>query len=152
MPANASTMTTTSSASSTQFSIDDLAGIRGKIIIRSDPEYDAARAVYNGAVDRYPLAIVRCVDVADVIACVTYARDNVLPLAIRGGGHHGGGFGVWDDALVVDLSGLRSTSVDPVAGTVRVDGGCVWVMLIMPLERSGWRYRRASSLRRGLAG
>ena len=126
MPANASTMTTTSRASSTQLAIDDLAGIRGKIIIRSDPEYDAARAVYNGAVDRYPLAIVRCVDVADVIACVTYARASVLPLAIRGGGHHGGGFGVWDDALVVDLSGLRSTSVDPVAGTVRVDGGCVW--------------------------
>ena len=126
MPANASTMTTTSRASGTQLSIDDLARIRGKIIIRSDPEYDAARAVYNGAVDRYPLAIVRCVDVADVITCVTYARDNVLPLAMRGGGHHGGGFGVWDDALVVDLSGLRSTSVDPVAGTVRVDGGCVW--------------------------
>ena len=85
-----------------------------------------ARAVYNGAVDRYPLAIVRCADVADVMACVAYARDNVLPLAIRGGGHHGGGFGVWDDALVIDLGGLRSTSVDPVAGTVRVDGGCVW--------------------------
>ena len=76
--------------------------------------------------DRHPLAIVRCADVADVIACVAYARDNVLPLAIRGGGHQGGGFGVWDDALVIDLSGLRSTSVDPVAGTVRVDGGCVW--------------------------
>jgi FAD/FMN-containing dehydrogenase len=57
---------------------------------------------------------------------VAYARDNVLPLAIRGGGHHGGGFGVWDDALVIDLGGLRSTSVDPAAGTVRVDGGCVW--------------------------
>ena len=114
MPANASTMTTTttSRASSTQFSIDDLAGIRGKIIIRSDPEYDAARAVYNGAVDRYPLAIVRCVDVADVIACVTYARDNVLPLAIRGGGHHGGGFGVWDDGpLCCKPCGVRIPDV-----------------------------------------
>ena len=93
---------------------------------RSDPQYDEARAVHNGAIDRYPLAIVRCADGADVIACVAYARDNVLPLAVRGGGHHGGGFGVWNDALVIDLGGLRSTSVDPVAGTVRVDGGCVW--------------------------
>jgi FAD/FMN-containing dehydrogenase len=125
MPANASTMTTISKANS-QFRADDLAGIRGTIITRSDPEYDAARAVHNGAVDRHPLAIVRCADVADVIACVAYARDNVLPLAIRGGDHHGGGFGVWDDALVIDLGGHRSTSVDPVAGTVRVDGGCVW--------------------------
>ena len=119
-------MTTTSRTTSDRIAIDDLAGIRGKIITRSDPGYDAARAVYNGAVDRYPLAIVRCADVADVIACVAYARDNVLPLAVRGGGHHGGGFGVWDDALVIDLSGLRSTSVDPAAGTVRVDAGCVW--------------------------
>ena len=126
MAAHRFTMTTTSSATSDQLLVDDLAGVRGAIITRSDPRYDAARAVYNGAVDRHPLAIVRCADVADVIACVAYARQNVLPLAIRGGGHHGGGFGVWNDALVIDLGGLRSTSVDPEAGTVRVDGGCVW--------------------------
>ena len=119
-------MTTTSKPTSNQLALDDLAGVGGAIITPSDPRYDAARAVYNGAVDRYPLAIVQCADVANVMACVGYARDNVLPLAIRGGGHHGGGFGAWDDALVIDLSGLRSTSVDPVAGTVRVDGGCVW--------------------------
>ena len=69
-------MTTTSRTASDQLAIDDLAGVRGKIITRSDPEYDAARAVYNGAVDRHPLAIVRCADVADVIACVAYARDS----------------------------------------------------------------------------
>ena len=63
---------------------------------------------------------------ADVLACVAYARERMLPLAVRGGGHHGGGFGVWDDALVIDLGRLRSTSVDRVAGTVRVDGGCTW--------------------------
>jgi FAD/FMN-containing dehydrogenase len=126
MPANASTMTTTSKTSSTQLHADDLAGIRGTVITAEDARYDAARAVYNGAVDRYPLAVVRCADVADVLACVAYARENVLPLAIRGGAHHGGGFGVWDGALVIDLGGLRSTSVDPAAGTVRVDGGCVW--------------------------
>ncbi|HEY6813274.1 MAG TPA: FAD-binding oxidoreductase, partial [Propionibacteriaceae bacterium] len=120
-------MTTTSKTPSlAQLRPDDLAGVRGAIITPSDPRYDAARAVHNGAVDRYPLAIVQCADVADVMACVAYARENVLPLAIRGGGHHGGGFGVWDDALVIDLSRLRSTSVDPEAGTVRVDGGCVW--------------------------
>lgn len=119
-------MTTTRKPASDQLRVDDLAGIRGMIITPEDPRYDAASAVYNGAVDRYPLAIVRCADVADVLACVAYACENVLPLAIRGGAHHGGGFGVWDHALVIDLSNLRSTSVDPVAGTVRVDGGCVW--------------------------
>src|SRR4029450_3845702 len=102
-------MTTTSKTPSlAQLRPDDLAGVRGAIITPSDPRYDAARAVHNGAVDRYPLAIVQCADVADVMACVAYARENVLPRAIRGGGHHGGGFGVWDDALVIDLSRLRS--------------------------------------------
>jgi FAD/FMN-containing dehydrogenase len=145
-------MTTTNDRTDTALvRLDDLAGIRGSIITRSDPEYDAARAVHNGAVDRYPLAIVHVADVADVLACVAYARENVLPLAIRGGGHHGGGFGVWDDALIIDLSGLRSTSVDPVAGTVRVDGGCVWGDVIMPLERSGWRCPQVSYPRPGLA-
>jgi FAD/FMN-containing dehydrogenase len=106
--------------------LDDLTGIRGQIIARGDPGYDQARAVYNGAVDRHPLAVVRVADVADVLACVVYARERMLPLAVRGGGHHGGGFGVWDDALVIDLGRLRSISVDPVVGTVRVDGGCTW--------------------------
>jgi FAD/FMN-containing dehydrogenase len=121
------TMTTTNNRTvATPARLDDLTGIRGEFITRGDSVYDQARAVYNGAVDRHPLAVVRCADVADVLACVAYARERVLPLAVRGGGHHGGGFGVWDDALVIDLGRLRSTSVDPVAGTVRVDGGCTW--------------------------
>jgi FAD/FMN-containing dehydrogenase len=144
-------VTTTSKPTSNRLRVDDLAGIRGMIITPENPRYNAARAVYNGAVDRYPLAIVRCADVADVLACVAYARENVLPLAIGGGAHHGGGFGVWDDAFVIDLGGLRSTSVDPESGTVRVDGSCVWAMLIMPPERSEWRCRRASCPPPGLA-
>ena len=120
-------MTTTLDSSRTAPNpLDDLAGVRGPIITREDPGYDQARAVYNGAVDRHPLAVVRCADVADVLACVRYAREHELPLAVRGGGHHGGGFGVGNGALVIDLGALRSTSVDPAAGTVRVDGGCTW--------------------------
>jgi FAD/FMN-containing dehydrogenase len=87
-----------------------------------------------------------------VIACVAYARDHVLPLAIRGGGHHGGGFAVWDNALVIDLSGLRSTSVDP--RPVRSESTAVvsGATLITPLERSGWPYRQVSSRQPGLPG
>jgi FAD/FMN-containing dehydrogenase len=121
-------MTTTApSRTTTDLPLDELAaGVRGALTLPSDPGYDEARAVYNGAVDRRPAALVRCADVADVIACVNFAREHDMALAIRGGGHHGGGFGVWDDALVIDLVGLRSTTVDPVAHTVRVDGGCTW--------------------------
>lgn len=107
--------------------ITDLrARVRGTVVGPAAPDYDQARRVYNGAVDRRPRAVVRVADVADVIACVETARDAGITLAVRGGGHHGAGFGVWDDALVIDFSGLRSTTVDPVARTVRVDAGCTW--------------------------
>ena len=119
-------MTTSTDDPRTALPPDDLAEVRGSLIRRGDPDYERARTVYNGAVDRHPLAVVRCVDVADVIAGVRYARAHDLPLAVRGGGHHGGGFGVGNGALVLDLGAMRSTSVDPAAGTVRVDGGCTW--------------------------
>jgi FAD/FMN-containing dehydrogenase len=100
--------------------------VRGRLVDRADPEYDEARQVYNGAINRHPWAVARVADVADVIACVNFARDHQVPLAVRGGGHHGAGFGVWDDALVIDFTRLRSTTVDPVVRTVRADAGCTW--------------------------
>jgi FAD/FMN-containing dehydrogenase len=100
--------------------------LRGELITPADAEYDTARAVYNGMIDKRPAAIVRCADVADVIACVHFGREHGIELAVRGGGHNAAGLGVWDDALVVDLSQLRSTTVDPVDHTVRVDAGCTW--------------------------
>jgi FAD/FMN-containing dehydrogenase len=102
------------------------AALRGELIRPTDTDYDTARAVYNGMIDKRPAAIVRCADTADVIACVHFGRENGIELAVRGGGHNAAGLGVWDDALVVDLSQLRSTTVDPVEHTVRVDAGCTW--------------------------
>ncbi|MFZ1104548.1 MAG: oxidoreductase, partial [Hyphomicrobiaceae bacterium] len=70
--------------------IADLKGrLRGQLIEATDPAYEEARAVYNGMIDKRPLAIARCVDVADVITAVNFGRDNGLPIAIRGGGHNG---------------------------------------------------------------
>jgi hypothetical protein len=102
------------------------AGLRGELIEPGDPGYDAARAVYNGMIDRHPAAIARCRDVADVIACVRFGRGRGIDLAVRGGGHNAAGLGVADDALVIDLSLLRSTTVDPENRTVRADAGCTW--------------------------
>lgn len=99
---------------------------RGELIRPGDREYDNARKVYNGMIDRRPALIARCVDVADVIACVHCARENGILLSIRGGGHNAGGLGVADDALVIDLSAMRGVRVDPEAGSVRVEGGCTW--------------------------
>ena len=97
--------------------------LRGALIAPGDPEYAAARQVYNGMIDRYPRLIARCTDVADVITAVNFGRETGLPVAIRGGGHNGGGLGVVDDGLVIDLSLLKGVRVDPVARTAMVASG-----------------------------
>ena len=100
--------------------------LRGELIGRDDPGYDAARKVYNAMIDRQPLMIARCADVADVMTAVRFGRENHLPVSIRSGGHNAGGLGVCDDGLVIDLSPIRYTVVDPATKTVRVGGGCTW--------------------------
>jgi FAD/FMN-containing dehydrogenase len=101
-------------------------GLRGDLVTPADPRYDTARAVYNAMIDRRPAAIAYCRDAADVITCVRFATSHDIEVAVRGGGHNAGGLGVWDDALVIDLSLLRSTSVNPENHTVRADAGCTW--------------------------
>jgi hypothetical protein len=100
--------------------------LRGPVIEPADLDYAEARKVYNAMIDKKPLAIARCADVADVITCVNFARENNLLLAIRGGGHNAGGLGIADDALVIDLSPIKYTRIDQAAGTVTAGGGCTW--------------------------
>jgi len=100
--------------------------VRGVIVQPGDETYESTRRVYNGMIDKHPALIVRCVDVADVIAAVDYARTNNVLTAIRGGGHNGGGLGTCEGGLVIDLSLMKGVRVDSVARTVRVGAGCVW--------------------------
>lgn len=102
------------------------AGIRGQVFRPGDEGYEQARQVYNGMIDKHPGLIVRCADAADVIRAVNYARDHGLTLAVRGGGHNGAGLGTCDDGLVIDLSAMKAVRVDPMARTVRVQGGATW--------------------------
>ena len=100
--------------------------LRGNVIFPSDPEYNETCKVYNGMIHKHPGMFAMCVDVADVIASVNFARENNILLAIRGGGHNGGGLGLCDDGLVIDLSGLKFVRVDTSNNTVRVGGGNLW--------------------------
>src|SRR5579875_1972177 len=102
------------------------ANLRGEVIQPGDADYDAARKVYNGMIDRRPAVIARCADVADVIAAVNFGRENNLLVSIRGGGHNAGGLGVCDNGLVIDLSLIRYVHVDPASKTVCVGGGSTW--------------------------
>lgn len=102
------------------------ASLRGELIAPGDPDYDEARKVYNAMIDRKPRLIARCVDVADVITAVNFARDTSLLVSIRGGGHNAGGLGVCDDGLVIDLSPMRYVRVDPKKRTILSGGGALW--------------------------
>ena len=110
-----------------QGSLDSLkASLRGPLIEPGDAAYETARKVYNGMIDRRPRLIARCADVSDVITALRFGRENSLLTAVRGGGHNAGGLGSCDDGLVIDLSLMRYTRVDPAARTVRVGGGATW--------------------------
>jgi FAD/FMN-containing dehydrogenase len=100
------------------------ASLRGSVITPASNEYEAARKVYSGTIDRHPDAIVRCANVTDVRTAVNFARDEGVTAAIRGGGHSGAGFGVCDHGLVIDLSPMKGVRVDPATNTVRAEGGC----------------------------
>jgi FAD/FMN-containing dehydrogenase len=101
------------------------AGFLGELVRPGDPAYDDTRKIWNGHVDRRPALIARCRGVADVIAAVRFARDHDLLTAVRGGGHGIAGHALCDDGIVIDLSLMTGSRVDPLARTIRVEGGCL---------------------------
>ncbi|MFC7494985.1 MULTISPECIES: FAD-binding oxidoreductase [unclassified Nocardioides] len=102
------------------------ATIRGRVTGPEDPGYDVARAVRNGMIDKRPDVIVQPVNAGDVMTAVSFAADNGLSVAVRGGAHSVPGFGTSDGGLVVDMSAMNSVRVDPRTQTARVGGGATW--------------------------
>jgi FAD/FMN-containing dehydrogenase len=102
------------------------AEFEGELIGPGDASYAEARALFNAMIDKRPAVIARCASPAEVAGVTAFARAHDLPLAVRGGGHNGGGLGSVDDGVVADLSLLRAVAVDAGARTVRVGGGATW--------------------------
>jgi FAD/FMN-containing dehydrogenase len=100
--------------------------VSGAMFLPDDPDYDDARAVYNGVHDRRPAVIVSAAGTADVVAAVAFARDHDLPLAVRGGGHGVAGFATCDGGVVIDLGHMRRVEVDAERRLARAEGGCTW--------------------------
>lgn len=98
-------------------------GLRGEVVFPRDGGYDAARGVFNGMIDRRPLAVIRAVDASDVVRSITFARRHDLPLSVRGGGHSVAGHAVGDGAVMLDLSGMKAVRVDPETRTMRAEAG-----------------------------
>lgn len=107
--------------------LDELASqLKGQLIKPTDADYNETRKVFNGMINKHPGLFVMCVDVADVMAAVNFGRQNNLLIAVRGGGHNGGGLGLCNGGLVIDLSGIKFVRVDTTDNTVRVGGGNLW--------------------------
>ena len=98
----------------------------GSVVVPPDPDYDEVRRVWNGTIDRRPALIARCTGVADVLRAVDFARTQHVLTAIRGGGHNVAGTGTCDGGLVIDLSPMTGTRVEPAARRVRAQPGVVW--------------------------
>jgi FAD/FMN-containing dehydrogenase len=96
---------------------------QGEIVLPGSADYDRARVVWNGMVDKRPSLIARCVGIEDVIAAIRFARERDLVAAVRCGGHSVGGFGTCDDGIVIDLSRIRGVTVDPESRMAHVAGG-----------------------------
>jgi FAD/FMN-containing dehydrogenase len=108
----------------TSTTVDRLAaGMKGTLFARGRPGYDEARRLWNGMIDKHPVAIARCASPADVGLALQCARDQGLAVSMRGGGHHVAGSALIDGGLVIDLSDMRSVTVDPRAGRARAGGG-----------------------------
>ncbi|WP_374969564.1 FAD-binding oxidoreductase [Terrabacter sp. BE26] len=111
-------------ASTVRPDLEDLRGrVAGVVTGQDEPGYDAARAVWNGMIDRRPWAVVRAAGVGDVTETIRFAREAGLDLAVRGGGHNVAGHGTVDDGVVLDLGELHDVAVNPSARTVRVEAG-----------------------------
>jgi FAD/FMN-containing dehydrogenase len=114
------------SAAATTAALELDGAFQGRQIRPGDADYDDARAVYNGMIDKRPALIARCSGVADVVDAVRLAREQKLPLAVRCGGHSVAGKGVVDDGVLIDLSGMKGVHVDTAAKIARVNGGALW--------------------------
>jgi FAD/FMN-containing dehydrogenase len=111
--------------------------LKGRVVERGAPGYDEARALYNAMIDKHPAAIVYCVDEEDVSRAIRYANDEGLRIAVRGGGHNGGGLGSVDDGLVVDLSAMKRITIEPEAKVAHVQGGALLKELLEAGQEHG---------------
>jgi FAD/FMN-containing dehydrogenase len=127
-------------------------GFGGQLLGPRDAGYDQSRRVWNGLIDAHPALIARCYGAGDVAAAIRHARDQGLPVAVRGGGHGVAGTAVCDGGLVVDCSPMRAVTVDPGSSTVRAGAGCLWGHVDTATQRYGLAVPGGIVSHTGIAG
>ncbi len=144
-------MTTTSHESNAFF--NDLATrITGQLLLPEDAAYEQARQLWNGSVKTCPAAIVRCVNVQDVIQTVHWTHSHGLPLSVRGAGHDFAGRALREHGIVIDCSLMRAVTIDPVTRTAQVQGGATAGDLIEAAQQHGLATTTGTNSTVGMAG
>ena len=126
--------------------------LRGPVLDATHPDYEIARRVWNGNIDRKPLLIARCTGVADVVEAVRFARASGLLVALRGGGHNAAGYATCDGGLVIDLTPMKGIRVDPIGQTVHAQGGVTWAELDRETQMFSLATTGGSVSNTGIAG
>jgi FAD/FMN-containing dehydrogenase len=134
-------------------SFDALASrLSGTVLDPNHPQYDEARRLWNGMIDKRPAVIARCTTVEDVAQAVSFAREQGYQLAVRGGGHNAAGSALCDDGLVIDLTAMRAVSVDPESRTARAQGGATWAEFDQATSTHGLATTGGAISTTGIAG
>jgi FAD/FMN-containing dehydrogenase len=118
------------------------ARLRGELLLPGEAAYDDARSIWNAMIDRHPALVVRCRGAGDIVAAIGFARDNGLPLSVKGGGHNIAGLAVCDGGVMLDMAHARGVWVDPSARRARVQAGC----LLGDVDRETQLYGLAATL------
>ena len=126
--------------------------LHGELTVPGDANYDSARKIWNGMIDKYPAAIARCADAADVLRSVEFARGQQLVVAVRSGGHSYPGHSTCDGGLVIDLSCMKASQVDPGKRTARVQAGVTLGECIREMQKFGLAIPVGTVSETGLAG
>lgn len=111
--------------------------LHGQLILPGDADYAAAQVIWNGGIDHYPAMIVRCADSVDVMAALAFAREQDMTIAVRSGGHSPAAYSSNDGGMVIDLSRMKSITVDPEQRTARLEPGLTWNEVAEALQPYG---------------
>jgi FAD/FMN-containing dehydrogenase len=126
--------------------------LNGHLVLPHDAAYEAARKIWNAMIDKHPALIVRCTTTSDVVRAVNFARDNGLPLAVRGGGHNIAGNAVCDDGIVIDLSQMKAADVDSRSRRVTIEAGATLADLDAATQARGLATPVGINSTTGIAG
>jgi hypothetical protein len=133
--------------------VDELRGkFQGRLIGPKDSDYDEARRIWNGMIDKRPALIAQCAGTPDVVAAVNLARERSLVVAVRGGGHNVSGNALCDDGIVVDLRPMKGVNVDPDRRIASAEGGVTWGEYDRETQRHGLASPGGAISTTGIAG